>query len=157
MLPAVLRNRSKKSWLVALVAFAAALLPYQPAAHAAVNVPVSITVSYNGIKLAGLYGTITFESGSRFSYSLEFCRESSYVAPSSPLNVNGAYYTFLSQNAFGFPGTANCTYTPSYHSGTVEYGSQALNVGFNVRAIYFSSNNTAIERFRAATYDNPLN
>jgi hypothetical protein len=156
MLPTALRNRVLKSCSLALGAVTAVLLSPAPA-HAAVDVPVYIALSSNGTKLGGLYGTLTFESNTRYSYSLVLCRDSSYVPTSANVFVSGVYHDY-----FGYDGSAatrpECLYPGVLKAGTVEYGGTVTSVGFTVRGVYFNgSTNQATDRTRSATYDNPLN
>lgn len=156
MLSSALPKSLPKTWLAALVAFAAVLLPVLPA-KAAVTTEVAIPLTSGGVRLGGVYGTLTWESATTFSYSIDICRESSYVPVTANPYINGGYSDFLFLNDGTSVRIPQCIGINVRKTGTVQHGSTVFNVRIRAHSVYFNpSTGQPIDRDREFTYNNPL-
>ncbi|WP_380807634.1 hypothetical protein [Sphaerisporangium aureirubrum] len=160
MLSSVRRHRTIRSLSLALVAFAALLLPVTPA-HATYGAPFTVWAEIYGnggsTQLARLDGTLQFDDGNtKIYYNLELCRRSSFTGPQVKVYVNNTFVTSLYWS--GGYSTAVCPsfYTATPLSAELTYGGTIYNVSLILVGSEFP-NNVYTERTKRRDYDNPFN
>lgn len=147
----ILRNRLRTP-LLALAVLVLTLLPFAPARAAS---GVFQEVWWQNRKLAGSYGSISFDSNSAFSFSFALCWESSSIPPYVQVYVNGVLY---SSQIYDGPAVAEprCARTAVLRTGAFEVGGTVLNVSLLLRGAAYDGRIMTV-REQWTTYDNPLN
>lgn len=152
------RTRGRRwtaSIAIALAALAAAVLPTSPA-HAAYapDQPVYLQAYGGGQLLARVTGTIGFDDGNRFRYSLRLCWQHSYPAPNLWVRINRSF-------SYGPPQTGSASesgcQTLTLHSEQRDHGSAVTTVRLEVVAGWFNNQNQYQQDTDWADYDNPYN
>ncbi|WP_030454645.1 hypothetical protein [Herbidospora cretacea] len=149
---------SRLSRIIVIALLAVLATPAAPARAAyGTDLPVSIDVYGQGVKLSGAYGSIAFDDGNaKYRYSIAVCWQSSYSRPTLYASVNGAWRSPLPVS----PGTAvtipQCTGQASLLLGEVTPGGTVANVTITVDGVKFNPPNSTYHT-NSAFYDNPFN
>lgn len=146
---------ARRALTVVLAMLAAVLLVATPAqATYGPPVPVTMEVWYGSVKLSGLYGSLSFDDGkTKFSYTLDVCRVSSYTPPNVWYSVNGGGRVPISGGG-GAVTIPQCVYTAYRISGEPSPGVVITKVTLYLDGVYFDNSNVAHFKERSANFFN---
>lgn len=165
----VLRRGATKALLLSLAMLVTLIAPAAPAQAAwGAQLPLTLQIMHyyptgGSVQVGRVEGTVQFDDGgSALSYSLTFCRQSSYMLPYMTINVNSyvvggrkyaTYITNVYPNYTGYSSTAPCYSTTGTASGAFTYA-DFWNVEFLVYGSTFEGQSYVVES-QDRIYSNP--
>lgn len=165
----VFRRGATKALLLSLAMLVTLIVPAAPAQAAwGTQLPLTLQVMHyyptgGSVQIGRVEGTVQFDTGgSALSYTLTFCRQSSYALPYMTINVNSywagghkyaTYITTVYPDYSGYSSTPPCYSTTGTATGQFTYA-DFWNVEFIVYGSTFEGQ-SYVEESQDRIYSNP--